>query len=76
MNSFVYIRSVPSCVLWLEFRPLTACVCAWHPNKAEGDSWAKRHGIAVTHGICADCKNRMDWETAEAVESTREAVVD
>jgi len=73
MNSFIYTHSVPSCVQRLEFHPLMACVCAWHPNKAEGDSWAKRHGIAVTHGICADCKKRVD---AETVDSMREAAVD
>ena len=58
----IHTRSVPSCVLWLEFNPLVACICAWHANKAEGDAWAKRKAIPVTHGICGTCEAQMKRE--------------
>lgn len=63
----LFTRTAPACVQWVQFNPLMACVCAWCPDKAEGDEWAKKQEIPVTHGICAACAKKQELQFAEAI---------
>lgn len=32
-----------------------ARICAWCPDKKQGEEWAQNRGYETTHGICPKC---------------------
>ena len=59
-------RALPSCVTSFDRAVGIARVCAWCPDKAEGDKWATDQQMQVTHGICEACvaiqsDKQLDW---------------
>lgn len=61
----------PTCIL--SVRPdLFASVCAYCPDKAEGDAWCEARGYQASHGICERCEAREFPFMAEARAAKRE----
>lgn len=51
-----------SCRAWMGYRsacPLTVAACAWCPDVATVNEWARQSGTVVTHTICAECQGRQ-----------------